>query len=88
MFVANESVVSITDPDMTSSPGISLEVDLATQSRVEVKAECTAEYGIPPPDIVWYIDEPTNTVTGSDKQSEDSDGKVVSEISLQLDSSR
>jgi len=87
LFVANESVVSITDPDMAGNPGLSLEVDLGTQSRVEVKVECTAEYGIPPHDIVWYIDEPTNTVTGSDRQSEDSDGKVVSEISLQLDSS-
>jgi len=87
LFVANESVVSITDPDMAGNPGLSLEVDLASGNREELQVECTAQYGIPPPDIVWYIDEPSNKVTGSSDQSEDSDGTVGSTIRLQLDQS-
>jgi len=84
LFVANESVVSITDPDLISNPGTSLEVDL-TSSRADVDAECTAEYGVPPPEIIWYIDEPTNTVDQSVDQSIQSDGSVVSSIRLSLD---
>eukprot|EP00090_Calanus_glacialis_P022013 TRINITY_DN33963_c0_g1_i1.p1 TRINITY_DN33963_c0_g1~~TRINITY_DN33963_c0_g1_i1.p1 ORF type:complete len:332 (-),score=61.33 TRINITY_DN33963_c0_g1_i1:24-1019(-) len=85
LFVANESVVAITDPDMYGNTGVSIEVDLSTSSRVDVDAECTAEYGIPPPDIIWYIDEPTNTVDGSSDQTEQSDGTVVSSVRLSLD---
>eukprot|EP00091_Calanus_sinicus_P024567 TRINITY_DN8890_c0_g1_i1.p1 TRINITY_DN8890_c0_g1~~TRINITY_DN8890_c0_g1_i1.p1 ORF type:complete len:302 (-),score=56.64 TRINITY_DN8890_c0_g1_i1:186-1034(-) len=48
LFVANESVVAITDPDMYGNTGVSIEVDLSTTSRVDVDAECTAEYGILP----------------------------------------
>jgi hypothetical protein len=88
LFVANDSVVAITDPDMYGNTGVSIEVDLSTSSRVDVDAECTAEYGIPPPDIIWYIDEPTNTVDGSSDQTEQSDGTVVSSIRLSLDQNR
>jgi len=85
LFVANQSVVSITDPELFGNGGLSLEVDLSSSTRVEVDAECTAEFGIPPPDIIWYIDEPSNTVDGSSDQSEQSDGSVVSSIRLSLD---
>jgi len=85
LFVANKSVVSITDPELFGNGGLSLEVDLSSSTRVEVDAECTAEFGIPPPDIIWYIDEPSNTVDGSSDQSEQSDGSVVSSIRLSLD---
>jgi len=85
LFVANESMVAITDPDLFNNPGTSLEVDLTSSTRVEVDVECTAEYGVPPPDIIWYIDEPSNTVDGDADQSIQSDGSVVSNIRLTLD---
>ena len=86
--MANESVVAITDPDMYGNTGISLEVDLSSSSRVDVDAECTAQYGVPPPDIIWYIDERSNTVDASADQNVQSDGSVVSNIRLSLDQNR
>ena len=81
-------MVAITDPDLFNNPGTSLEVDLTSSTRVEVDVECTAEYGVPPPDIIWYIDEPSNTVDGDATQSIQSDGSVVSNIRLTLDQNR
>eukprot|EP00092_Neocalanus_flemingeri_P029943 GFUD01032509.1.p1 GENE.GFUD01032509.1~~GFUD01032509.1.p1 ORF type:complete len:334 (+),score=61.92 GFUD01032509.1:30-1031(+) len=85
LFVANQSMVTITDPDLFNNPGTSIEVDLSSSTVVEVDAECTAQYGVPPPDIVWYIDEPSNTVDGSADQNIQSDGSVVSSIRMSLD---
>lgn len=88
LFVANQSVVSLTHPDLFNNPGTSLEVDLSSNSRVEIDAECTALYGLPPPDIIWYIDEPTNIVDHDVEQTikgNDVIPTVVSNIRLTLD---
>ena len=46
--------------------------------------ECTAS-GVPPPNIVWYIDDPTNRIDSSlSTQREETDGafdvKIVSTL--------
>lgn len=88
LFVANQSVVSLTNPDLFNNPGMSLEVDLSSTSRVEIDAECTAQHGLPPPEIIWYIDEPTNMVDHDVEQSIQGNEvipTVVSNIRLTLD---
>merc|ERR1712059_167708 len=64
LFVANVSTAEITRPDLTEAAMPGIEVDLSSGSA-EVDAECTAKYGVPPPSLVWYIDEPTNTLDSS-----------------------
>ena len=88
LYVANQSTVAITDPDLFGNSGVALEVDLSSSTQEFVDAECTAMYGIPPPDIIWYIDEPSNTVDNGADQTVRSDGTVISEMRMTLDSSR
>jgi len=87
LYVANQSTVAITDPDLFGNSGVALEVDLSSSTQEFVDAECTAMYGIPPPDIIWYIDEPSNTVDNGADQTVRSDGTVISEMRMTLDSS-
>ena len=81
IFVANKSTVAITSPSHTDSNSVPLiEVDLssggvqvATREILhdlrrflpQIDAECKAEFGRPPPQVKWYIDEPSNLLDDS-----------------------
>jgi len=86
LFVAVQSEVVLTDPDLTEDPGQSLEIDLSDSYGEEIEAECTAPSGSPPPTLTWYIDEPTNEISTADiDERVRNDGSVVSKIRFQLD---
>jgi len=90
LYTAVKSVVNITQPDMVRDPSYSISVDLSSSSRQDLQVlECTAS-GSPPPNIIWYIDEPRNEIDKSlYSQSREGTGfdiKVVSTLSrLSLD---
>jgi len=86
VFTAEKSVVNITKPDLIHNPSHSITVDLSSTSKVDIESlECTAS-GIPPPNIIWYIDSPSNRLDQSlSTQREVADGeykkKIVSTLS-------
>lgn len=86
VFVANKSVVAITHPDPTDKAKYSIEVDLAAGST-KIEAECEAKFGLPPPTIRWYIDEPSNVIDRQyQSDSTKNDGSTVeSTIQFTLD---
>jgi len=65
IFVANRSVVEITDPALEDGKDRSLWVDIS-DGQDKVQASCESTYGVPPPELVWYIDEPSNKVSSRD----------------------
>ena len=86
LFVANESMVAITRPDPYNAAVPVLEVDISSGSRATIDAECKAQYGVPPPTIAWYIDEPTNLIDASFSTDRVlSDGTVTSTVRFDLD---
>jgi len=88
LFVAVQSEVVMSYPDLTEDPGQSLEIDLSNSYSEELEAECTALDGSPPPSLIWYIDEPTNEISTADVEEDvNNDGTVVSSIRFQLDRS-
>jgi len=86
VFVANKSVVAITHPDPTDKAKYSIEVDLAA-GTTKIEAECEAKFGLPPPSIRWYIDEPSNVIDQQyQSDSTKNDGTTVeSTIQFTLD---
>ena len=95
LFTAEKSVINITKPDMVENPSESLYLDLGSRSSADLEIlECTAS-GSPPANVVWYIDERTNTIDRSqysqrEQMGEDEfDVKVVSTLNrLSLDRNR
>ena len=84
IFVANKSVPVITRPDPNDVSRSAIELDLSSSSSVD--AECKAMFGSPPPQIIWYIDEPDNRLDSSfSSDSTARDGTVTSAIHFDLD---
>ncbi|XP_023324012.1 uncharacterized protein LOC111698026 isoform X2 [Eurytemora carolleeae] len=88
LYVANKSEVVITDPALDSGMDKSLWVDIS-QSRGRIQASCKSLYGVPPPEIRWYIDELRNRISTRDAtitSTTSSTGEsVTSTISMDLD---
>jgi len=86
LFVANKSEVLITDPPSERNQNIM--VDLST-GRASIQASCKSMYGIPLPEIIWYIDETSNRVSSRDASISTSvsstENSVSSTISMDLD---
>lgn len=92
IFVANQSEVAISDPDLDEDPDAALEVDLSS-GRPEIKAACTSSYGIPRPTIKWYIDNPDQQIRDRDlddvdEEFDEDENTVTSSVTIRLDESK
>jgi len=88
LYVANRSEVLITEPPAGVGLDQTLWADISDgQDRIE--AACQSVYGVPLPEIVWYIDESTNRINVRDasiSSNVNSQGdSVTSSISLDID---
>ena len=88
VFVASEAVVNITRPSRVDNPQRSVTVDLTNQVSQLVELECTGPNGIPSPNLVWYIDSPSNTLSNQPGTNCGADMKCTSSLQLRLERNR
>lgn len=88
LYVANKSEVVITDPPAGVGLDQSLWADIS-DGQTRIQAACQSLYGVPLPEITWYIDETSNRINSRDASistTVSSKGdSVTSSISMDVD---
>jgi len=87
LFVANKSEALITDPAMDMGMDQSLWIDVS-DGQDTIEASCESVYGVPPPQLIWYIDEPSNQISDRDADiTERTDSSGGSDVTVKTKSS-
>lgn len=85
LFVANKSEAVITDPPMERGMSQSIWVDV-TDGQDSLEASCESIYGVPPPKLIWYIDEPSNQINSRDADIDEDIEQTSSDVTVKTKS--